>query len=222
MSYVRLLRLPPHSETIGRGAKGWRRHLSTRRPTSGSPSSAEHADSGWHQYGHFRASSHALGKGEGDSMVHAKTQGVPGMRGYEEVNKNSDSINRNWKNENTAMRGANPKSAALRAVGDARPSFDHKGALLLRSAHSTGSSPFWEARGNKWDHRSGFVQSQPLRSFASSTPNKPDVKAESSNSSKSTGLQPRQRASLGDLLKPSDVRKCSLLQLYGWCALGRG
>ncbi|CAM9669822.1 unnamed protein product, partial [Ectocarpus sp. 12 AP-2014] len=205
MSYVRLLRLPPHSETIGRGANGWRRHLSTRRPTSGSPSSAEHACSGWHQRGHLRAGSHALGKGEGDSMVHAKTQGLPGMRGYEEDNKNSDSIiSRNWKNENTTVHGANPKSAAFRAFGDSRSSFDRERALLLRSAHSTGSSPFWGALGNEWDHRSGFVQSQPLRSFASSTPTKPDVKVESSDTSKRTGLQPRQRASLGDLLKPSD------------------
>ncbi|CAM9377456.1 unnamed protein product [Ectocarpus fasciculatus] len=207
MSYVRLLRLPPHSETIGRGAKGWRRHLSTRRPTSGSPSSAEHACSGWHQHRNFRAGSHALGKGGGDNMIHAKTQGLPGMRGYEEVNKNSDNISRNWENENTTtMRGANPKGAALAlgAVRDARSSFDHEGALLLRSAHSTGSSPFWGALGNEWDHRSRFAQSQPLRSFASSTPSKPDVKAESSDSRKGTGLPPRQRASLGDLLKPSD------------------
>ncbi|CAB1105642.1 unnamed protein product [Ectocarpus sp. CCAP 1310/34] len=204
MSYVRLLRLPPHSETIGRGANGWRRHLSARRPTSGGPSSAEHACSGWHKRGHFRTGSHALGKGEGDSMVHAKIQGPTGMRGYEEDNKNSDSISRNWKNENSTMRGAHPKSAALRAWGDARSSFDRERVLLVRSAHSTGSSPFWGALGNEWDHRSGFVQSRPLRSFASSTPTKPDFKAESSDSNKRKGLQPRQRESLGDLLKPSD------------------
>lgn len=199
MSYVRLLRLPPQSGDIGPSC--WRRHLSAG-------SSTEHARDAWHR--RLRAGNYVLSKVGGDDILDAAAQRVLGKRCCEEAGIPWKGVaggggGGGKKNTTSAVSSTRPTSATLTAVGRRQINPAHRGEVLLCSTHSRESLPFWGALGTGWNHGVGGtgLQWQSLRAFASAPP-EPASKTDSPNS-KAARPGPRQRAFLGDLLKPSDV-----------------
>lgn len=186
MSYTRLLRLPLSSEAV---SPHWRRQLSGCSRNGGS-GSLEHSRTASRR---FRTHHPGLGREGGEGIPKAVE------------NRVSDGADASLLTAGAAEAAARRAGAASRrqatAVRRFQTSFAHGEEAFLRSRHQPPSSRFWGAAGAGWKYgsRGGGLQSQSLRAFASTPP--PDQAAKPS----STG--PRQRASLGDLLKPSDVSK---------------
>lgn len=202
MSYVRLLRLPPQSEAVG---PYWRRHISVARFSSGR--SAEHARVVW-QHRCVRARQHALRRAGGDGVLDAIAQVSLGNRGFGQVRTLWEGVagGGGCKNTATASAIAIPDKAALAANARLQISPAHGDGLPLQSTRPASPLPLWGALETGWNHGAGGtgVQSQSLRGFASAAP--PDPSAKTSPDSKVERVGPGQRAFLGDLLKPSDVR----------------
>lgn len=202
MSYVRLLRLPPQSGDIG--STCWRRHLSARSSSSTRAEHGRDASNAW-QHQRLRASSSCvLSEVGGNDVLGAAAQSVVGRRCFNEVGMS-------WKGvvgkNTTGASATRPTTAALTAAGRLQidPAQQRRGLLLRSTPHSRDSLPFRGALRTGWDHGVGGtgLQWQSLRAFASAPP-EPASKTDSPNR---TATRPglRTRASLGDLLKPSDV-----------------
>ena len=202
MSYVRLLRLPPQSEAV---SPYWRRHLSARSNNGGS--SAEHARVVW-QHRRVRARKHALSCAGGEDILDATAQVAGGNRGFGQVRTLVEGVaGGGGKNTGTASAIRVPHTAAaLTATETFQTSPAHGNGLLMHSKPPNSPLPLWGVLGIGWSHgeRGTGLQSQSLRGFASAAP--PDPSAKTSPASKSERVRPGQRAFLGDLLKPSDVR----------------
>ncbi|CAM9903390.1 unnamed protein product [Scytosiphon promiscuus] len=201
MSYVRLLRPPPQSETVG-SARCWRKHLSARSSTA----SVEHVRNIWQHDRRFCAGSHEFGSRAGDDRkINATGKSGIGRSSFGGPGSLPEGVDTwaRWKNSTGAS--AAPKFTAA-AVARVYPSPPYGGALRSRSSCPSRTSPFWRAKEVGWEHgtwQQMQSQSQSLRAFASA-PSEKDSKTDSTAVNR--GGRPRvgQGASFGDLLKPSD------------------
>ena len=180
MSYLRLLRLPPPSETVG---LSWRRKLSACARHGKGPERERTT------YRRVRAHNHGLEKEEGESIVEAVGSKFVGEVDIFLVHEGA-----------TARRADASSRKQAAAVPRLQTHPGHGAKALWRSRHRPLSSLFREAAGSGWKYGWGgvVVPTQSLRAFASAPP---DPAARPSHYSKS----PRQRTPLRDLLKPSDV-----------------
>lgn len=214
MSYVRLLRLLPQSEAVG---PCWRRHLSAH--SSNRVSSAEHARVVW-QHRRVRARQHARSSAGGGDVPDAIAQVALGSRGFGQVRTPLEVVADGGGRKNTGTAGAirSRHTAALTATETLPTSAAHGTGLLLHSTRPHYPLARLGALGTDWSHGAGGtgVQSQSLRGFASAAPPDPSVKTSPARKGERVG--PGQRAFLGDLLKPSDVRTLHCIG-HGHCLI---
>lgn len=211
MSYVRLLRLPPQSEAVSLQC---RRNLSARSSKCGS--STEQARVVW-QHRRVRARKHASSWAGGDDVLDAAFAEVAlGKRGCGQVRTPLECVVDGGGGRNTAatasailrMVSAAPEAAETLQTRPARGT-----GLVMHSTRPNHPLPLWgEALRTGWSRGAGGTtvgvqsQSQSLRGFASAAPPDPSTKASPDSKRAGERAGPGRRASLGDLLKPSDVR----------------
>lgn len=202
MSYVRLLRLPPHSEAVS-ATRCWRRQLSTR---GGRPNNLRDDCADLYARHAFlrgddtrRRAGRAIGQGAVGSRRHGSRNDVAGHYAGEKTGKGTAS--------STCTSG--PALTACDRL-DARPSTVR--APLVHSTSARAPWALWGATGTG-THPGGAWGNQQahwrlLRAFSSVPPEQQNSKMDSPDHQNARKTFPGQRVFVGGLLKPSDVSKC--------------
>lgn len=206
MSYLRLLRLPPQPEAAS-AARCWRRQLPSRAGSNSYTHDGKDLRGRLRLQHRFPRAGHHVQR----SAVGSMTQRVLRVKRREEgAMSAADLVEEPCV---AVSRSACTNSAALPTLICFHANPSSRGALLVNSPSARATSPLWgtlDTRSGagaegRWSQQQGRWNS--LRGF-SSLPPEPESKVDSTDSGRR--VLPGQRAFLGGLLKPSDVRRLGL------------